>query len=88
MSRVKRNWLFIIISSIVLGGLYLNYKRSIFQYICLQERNAPGCYLLYLEYKETEKSKALRFLETSCELKYELACTESEKLKKTKIKNE
>ena len=84
MSRIKRNWIFIFASTIIIGGVYLNYKTTIYEYICLTEKNAPGCYLLYLEYKDTEKSKALRFLETSCELKYEFACTESKKQRKLK----
>ena len=79
MSKIRKNWIFIIVTTMVLTGVYLQYKRSIFTYICENERNAPGCYLLYLEYKDSDKTKSQRFLETSCGLKYELACKEVQK---------
>ena len=71
----------ILATVLVTSSLYFHYKTSILDYVCLTESNGPGCYLLYLEYKDSDKSKSRRYLDTSCSMKYPLACDEIKKLK-------
>lgn len=59
----------------VLFLTYFVFTRKILTYLCESESNAPACYLLsnyYLEKNEISKSN--RYLELSCEKKYEYAC--------------
>lgn len=75
LKRYKKNWIFIGVFFFLLFVAYFFYHIEIYSYMCEREDNAPACYVLSLEYeKKLEATKAKRFLEVSCEKKYELAC--------------
>ncbi len=72
----KKNWLFI--GGVVAGLtiIYLFFKRDFYLYTCEQEKNAPACFVLSGIYEEDgESAKSRKYLELSCQNKYEIACT-------------
>lgn len=76
MKRYKKNWIFIGVFFLVLIGSYFLFTEKILVYLCEDEGNAPACYLLADYYKDRlDISKYNRYLEISCEKKYEYACT-------------
>lgn len=71
----RSNWLFMAAVVLIMVFTYLFFKRDLYLYVCEKEQNAPACYVLsgiYLEDGDT--AKAQKYLELSCQNKYELAC--------------
>lgn len=76
MKRYRKNWTFFGVVFLLLGGSYLLFKRDIYLYVCEKENNAPACFLLSdLYHQDGDSSRAQKYLELSCQNKYEIACT-------------
>jgi hypothetical protein len=80
LTKNKKKLLIIVGIITLLVILYRFYKIEVYTYVCEEESNAPGCYVLSKELGHIgEKSKAQRYLKISCDLKYERACKELKK---------
>ncbi len=83
MKRYKKNWTFFGVFFLLLGGSYVLFKRDIFLYVCENENNAPACFLLSdLYHQDGLTAKSQKYLELSCQNKYEIACTKLNKAPK------
>jgi len=75
MSRIQKNWITLIIFFIFVGALYWWYELEFYTYLCEKESNAQACYVLNEQYIERDMAnRGQRYLELSCDLKYERAC--------------
>ncbi|WP_412469879.1 hypothetical protein [Oceanospirillum sp. RT-1-3] len=71
----KKNWAFMGSVFFIMAIFYIFFKRDFYLYVCEQENNAPACFLLSDIYQEDgEYAKAQKYLELSCQNKYEIAC--------------
>ncbi|MFG1484892.1 hypothetical protein [Halobacteriovorax sp. RZ-2] len=71
----KKNWAFMGSVFFVMAIIYVFFKRDLYLYVCEQENNAPACFLLSDIYQDDgEHAKAQKYLELSCQNKYEIAC--------------
>jgi hypothetical protein len=70
------------------GALYWYYELEFYTYLCENEENAPACYVLNEQYeKRGLPNRGQRYLEISCNLKYERACNLiEERAKKINVK--
>lgn len=75
MTKIHKNWITLIIFFLFVGALYWWYELEFYTYLCERESNAPACYVLNDQYKKRGyETRGLRYLELSCDMKYERAC--------------
>lgn len=81
LTKIQKNWITLGLFVTISTALYFIYEIEFYEFLCEEEGNAPGCYVLYKEYEERGKpTLSRRYLGLSCELKYERACEEIEKI--------
>ena len=72
----KKNWMFMGSVVLIFALIYLFFKRDFYLYVCEKENNAPACFVLSDIYNDDgDSSRSKKYLELSCQNKYEIACT-------------
>lgn len=69
--KIRNNLLIFLTSLSVIAALYFIYKLEIHEWTCINEQNAPGCYVTGLIYEENgQTQKARHYFKRAKELGY------------------